>query len=92
MVRTKQTPKKPTGGKQPSAQSIKTAVAARKKAAVLATGGVKKPHRYRPGTVAVSRNKKIPEVNRTPHQEIAIPTICTGIGSELWQGRLEIHC
>ena len=40
----KQTPKKPTNGKQPSAKSIKTATAARKKVAVAATGGVKKPH------------------------------------------------
>ena len=30
MARTKQTPKKPTNGKQPSAKSIKTAAAARK--------------------------------------------------------------
>ena len=49
----KQTPKKPTNGKQPSAKSIKTATAARKKVAVAATGGVKKPHRYRPGTMAL---------------------------------------
>ena len=47
----KQTLKKPTNGKQPSAKSIKTATAARKKVAVAATGGVKKPHQYRPGTV-----------------------------------------
>ena len=39
---TKQTPKKPTAGKQPSASSIKKATAARKLAAT--TGGVKKPH------------------------------------------------
>ena len=53
MAQTKQTPKKPTGGKQPSAKSIKTAAATRKRAAVAATGGVKKPHQYRPGTVAL---------------------------------------
>ena len=51
MARTKQTPKKPTAGKKPSASSIKKAAAARKLAAT--TGGVKKPHRYRPGTVAL---------------------------------------
>ena len=44
MARMKQTPKKPTNGKQPSTKSIKTAAAARKKVAVAATGGVKKPH------------------------------------------------
>jgi histone H3 len=38
MARTKQTARKSTGGKAPRKQ--------------LATGGGKKPHRYRPGTVA----------------------------------------
>ena len=42
MARTKQTQKKPTAGKQPSASSIKKAAAARKLAAT--TGGVKKTH------------------------------------------------
>ena len=57
MAWTKQTPKKPIGGKQPSAKSIQAAAAVRKRAhnaaAVAAMGGVKKPHRYRPGTVAL---------------------------------------
>ena len=44
MARMKQIPKKPTGGKHPSAKSIKTAAAARKKAAIAAMGGIKKPH------------------------------------------------
>ena len=54
----KQTPKKPTNGKQPSAKSIKTAAAGRKKVAIAATGGVKKPHRYRPGTVALQEIRR----------------------------------
>jgi histone H3 len=45
MARTKQTARKSTGGKAPRKQL------ARKSAP--ATGGVKKPHRYRPGTVAL---------------------------------------
>jgi len=49
MARTKQTARKSTGGKAPRKQ-LKTK-AARK--AAPATGGVKKPHRYRPGTVAL---------------------------------------
>jgi histone H3 len=49
MARTKQTARKSTGGKAPRKQ-LKT-IAARK--AAPATGGVKKPHRYRPGTVAL---------------------------------------
>ena len=49
MARTKQTARKSTGGKAPRKQ-LRTK-AARK--AAPATGGVKKPHRYRPGTVAL---------------------------------------
>jgi len=49
MARTKQTARKSTGGKAPRKQlATKNA---RKSAP--ATGGVKKPHRYRPGTVAL---------------------------------------
>lgn len=50
MARTKQTARKSTGGKAPRKQlATKAAV----KATRPATGGVKKPHRYRPGTVAL---------------------------------------
>jgi len=49
MARTKQTARKSTGGKAP--RKMLATKAARKSAP--ATGGVKKPHRYRPGTVAL---------------------------------------
>ena len=49
MVRTKQTACKSTGGKAPQMKLVTKA--ARK--AAPATGGCKKPHRYRPGTVAL---------------------------------------
>ena len=49
MARTKQTACKSTGGKAPRKQ---LATKAAHKSAPLA-GGVKKPHRYRPGTVAL---------------------------------------
>ena len=49
MARTKQTARKSTGGKAPRKQLATKA--ARKSAP--ATGGAKKPHRYRPGTVAL---------------------------------------
>ena len=49
MARTKQAARKSTGGKAPRKQLATRA--ARKSAP--ATGGVKKPHRYRPGTVAL---------------------------------------
>ena len=47
MARTKQTAKRNESGKQPNPKSIKVAQAARKAAAI--TGGIKKPHPYRPG-------------------------------------------
>ena len=49
MARTKQTARKSTGGKAPRKQIA--AKVARKSAP--ASGGMKKPHRYRPGTVAL---------------------------------------
>ena len=50
MARTKQTAKKSTGGKMPRSHQLAV------KAARMTTpvyGGIKKPHRYRPGTVAL---------------------------------------
>ena len=49
LSRTKQTARKSTGGKAPRKKLATKA--ARKEAPT--TGGVKKPHRYRPGTVAL---------------------------------------
>ncbi|KAL4584211.1 hypothetical protein LXL04_008803 [Taraxacum kok-saghyz] len=54
MARTKQTARKSTGGKAPRKQLATKA--ARKSAPT--TGGVKKPHRYRPGTVALREIRK----------------------------------
>jgi histone H3 len=71
MARTKQTARKSTGGKAPRKQlAIK---AARKSAP--ATGGVKKPHRYRPGTVAlreIRRYQKSTEllIRKLPFQRL----------------------
>ena len=49
MVRTKQTARKSTGGKAPRKQLATKAT----RKAHPALGGVKKPHRFRPGTVAL---------------------------------------
>ena len=54
MARTKQTARKSTGGKAPRKQ-LATKVA---KKSAPATGGVKRPHRYRPGTVALREIRK----------------------------------
>ena len=59
MARTKQTARKSTGGKAPRKQLATKA--ARKSAP--ATGGVKKPHRYRPGTVALREIRRYHELN-----------------------------
>ena len=48
MARTKQTARKSTGGKAPRKQ-----MATKSSRRVYRTGGVKKPHCYRPGTVAL---------------------------------------
>ncbi len=57
MARTKQTARKqtPTAGKAPRKQ-VGSKVAARKSAPAM--GGIKKPHRYRPGTVALREIRK----------------------------------
>jgi histone H3 len=54
MARTKQTARKSSGGKAPIKQ---LATKAARKSAPTA-GGVKKPHRYRPGTVALREIRK----------------------------------
>ena len=54
MARTKQTARRSTGGKAPRKQLATTA--ARKEAPTA--GGLRKPHRYRPGTVALREIRK----------------------------------
>ncbi len=71
MARTKQTARKSTGGKAPRKQLATKA--ARKSAP--ATGGVKKSHRFRPGTVAlreIRRYQKSTEllVRKLPFQRL----------------------
>ena len=55
MARTKQTARKSTGGKAPRKQ---LATKAARKQGPSTTGGVKKHHRYRPGTVALREIRK----------------------------------
>merc|ERR1712150_40357 len=73
MARTKQTARKSTGGKAPRKQLATKA--ARKSAPVVGAGGVKKPHRYRPGTVAlreIRRYQKSTEllIRKLPFQRL----------------------
>ncbi|KJA18043.1 hypothetical protein HYPSUDRAFT_160144 [Hypholoma sublateritium FD-334 SS-4] len=72
MARTKQTARKSTGGKAPRKQ-LAAKSSARKTAA--AAGGVKKPHRFRPGTVAlreIRRYQKSTEllIRKLPFQRL----------------------
>ena len=55
MARTKQTARNSTGGKAPRKQLMTKAA---KKYTGRLPGGVKKPHRYRPGTVALRQIRK----------------------------------
>ena len=71
MARTKQTARKSTGGKAPRKQLAQKA--SRKSAP--ASGGLKRPHRYRPGTVAlreIRRYQKSTEllVRKLPFQRL----------------------
>ena len=83
MARTKQTARKSTGGKAPRKQLATKA--ARKSAP--ATGGVKKPHRYRPGTVAlreIRRYQKSTEllIRKLPFQRL-VRDLCSAPSYQL---------
>uniref|UniRef100_A0A452RNQ9 Core Histone H2A/H2B/H3 domain-containing protein n=2 Tax=Laurasiatheria TaxID=314145 RepID=A0A452RNQ9_URSAM len=84
MARTKQTARKSTGGKAPRKQLATKA--ARKSAP--ATGGVKKPHRYRPGTVAlreIRRYQKSTEllIRKLPFQRLVREIIAQDFKTDL---------
>ena len=57
MARTKQTARKSTGGKAPR-KSVASKAARKSAASASSSGGVKKPHRFRPGTVALREIRK----------------------------------
>ena len=57
MARTKQTARKSTGGKAPR-KSVASKAARKSAATPTSSGGVKKPHRFRPGTVALREIRK----------------------------------
>ena len=77
MARTKQTARKSTGGKVPrkSLSSKSARKSAPAPAPVARDGGIKKPHRYRPGTVAlreIRRYQKSTEllIRKLPFQRL----------------------
>jgi histone H3 len=76
MARTKQTAYKSTGGKRPPKALATSALAAKSsRKSGPTTGGIKKPHRYRPGTVAlreIRRYQKTSEllIRKLPFQRV----------------------
>jgi histone H3 len=73
MARTKQTARKSTGGKAPRKQLAHKA--ARKTANQPSSGGLKKPHRYKPGTVALREIRKFQKstellIRKAPFQRL----------------------
>ncbi|URE17446.1 H3 [Musa troglodytarum] len=72
MARTKQTARKSTGGKAPRKQLATKA--ARKSAPT--TGGVKKPHRFRPGTVALREIRKYQKSTELLIRKLPFPEAC----------------
>ena len=92
----KQTARKSTGGKAPRVQlSTKAARAARRNAPLV--GGVKKPHRYRPGTVALREIRKYQKstdllIRKAPFQRLVrqiygeIASISHMSSDYKWQG------
>lgn len=83
MARTKQTARKSTGGQAPRTQLATKA--ARKFAPAM--GGVKKPHRFRPGTVAlrdIRRYQKSTDllIRRLPFQRL-VREIAQGLKGDL---------
>ena len=83
MARTKQTARKQTGAKAPRKQI--GSKAARKSAPI--SGGVKKPHRYKPGTVALREIRKFQKstdllIRKLPFQRL-VREIATEYKSDL---------
>ena len=87
MARTKQTARKSTGGKAPR-KELKTKAARR---SAPATGGVKKPHRYRPGTVAIRQIRRYQRstellIRRAPFQRLV-----REIAQDFFQGKFRFQ-
>ncbi len=83
MARTKQTARKSSGGKCPR-MSLNTQHGRRNR---VSTGGVKKPHRFRPGTVALREIRRYQKsydllIRKVPFQRL-VREIAKSIQSDL---------
>ena len=79
MRRTKQTARKSTGGKAPNKQLASKA--ARKSAP--STGGVKKPHRFRPGTVALREIRKYQKSTELLIRKLPFQRLVREVGQDM---------
>merc|ERR1712127_598954 len=73
MARTKHTARKNTGGKAPRKQAAKKSVSA---------GGVKKPHRFRPGTVALREIRRFQKSTELLIRKLSFQRLVREIASE----------
>jgi histone H3 len=80
MARTKQTARKNTGGKAPR-KAIAVKVAA-KKTAGAAPGGIKKAHRFRPGTVALREIRRFQKSTELLIRKLPFQRLVREIASE----------
>ena len=84
MARTKKTARRnQTGGKQPKPSSIKKAQVARK---ASSTGGVKKPHRYMPGTVALWEIRRYQKSTELLIRKLPFQQVIREIAQDFWRG------
>ena len=79
MRRTKQTARKSTGGKAPNKQLASKA--ARKSAP--STGGVKKPHRFRPDTVALREIRKYQKSTELLIRKLPFQRLVREVGQDM---------
>jgi histone H3 len=75
MARTKQTARKSTGGEFFARKTVNLATLAARKMRTPSTGGVKRPRRYRPGTVALREIRKYQKgtellIRKLPFQQL----------------------
>ena len=78
MARTKHTARKNTGGKAPR-KHIAHKQASKK---VVAAGGVKKPHRFRPGTVALREIRRFQKSTELLIRKLPFQRLVREIASE----------
>lgn len=81
MARTKQQARKSTGGKAPRKQVASKAQ--RKQASSAGSGGIKKPHRFRPGTVALREIRRYQKSTELLIRKLPFQRLCRELAQEM---------